>query len=537
MTAPLPRLSRDSAAPARPGDSVDGWLRVFIGLLRLPPPQADGIREELEGHLRDRTRDLMLTGLDEASATRHAIAELGEAADVAARYRALRTEPRRRLLMHLALFGTGAAVAMSLVAVAWSGRPQQPTQSPGPEALLLEQLMAARSSSDSTVRIEDLLAQAETNLGSGHPDPALIATLRDQIAKAQSEARQQRLEAEQTRLNAANALHQLASGSEVPRPSSAMYQPRPTESALSEVVLDLNVDDGSLQEAFKAVGAAAKRPVEVEWGQLGGAGPTTTVSLHRQRITAPRLLEVLSDQLKLSGPQAFDARIVDGVVLVSTREQFDRREETLATYDLSGIIAARQAKYNEERAAIVPEIVNAITDFVSPDDWNQNGGDLAKLQVVGDRLLVRAPARMHPQIAWILSQLPSDGRGGSQGPASSSERSLADLEQTRAKVAESLQKAIQQYGPDHRNVALLKDDLARIDQDLKTRRNQQLGELHVYRLNNRDATEVACTLRELYPDWTITPDARTNSLLVKSPAEHSDVDAAVHKLDGAGQPR
>ena len=99
--------------------------------------------------------------------------------------------------------------------------------------------------------------------------------------------------------------------------------------------------------------------------------------------------------------------MTNGVLEIAPREFFDRRERTLVTYDLSGIISARHETFGEDREKVVPEIQSLICNFVSAEDWRDNGGELAQMSVVGDRLFVEAP-RMHPQVKWILDQLPSD---------------------------------------------------------------------------------------------------------------------------------
>ncbi|MBX3361842.1 MAG: hypothetical protein KF912_09530 [Phycisphaeraceae bacterium] len=111
-------------------DPVGAWLDVLMGLVRLGSAEKRAIRDELDSHLRDRVRDLMLTGLHEANATREAIAELGDAAELAARYaRASKSPARRRIAMNLGLFGmAGAALVTSFVAM------QQPSGTGGSDA-------------------------------------------------------------------------------------------------------------------------------------------------------------------------------------------------------------------------------------------------------------------------------------------------------------------------------------------------------------------------------------------------------------------
>lgn len=109
-------------------DPVGAWLDVLMGLVRLGSAEKRAIRDELDSHLRDRVRDLMLTGLHEANATREAIAELGDAAELAARYaRASKSPARRRIAMNIGLFGmAGAALVTSFVAMSGGGEPSRP---------------------------------------------------------------------------------------------------------------------------------------------------------------------------------------------------------------------------------------------------------------------------------------------------------------------------------------------------------------------------------------------------------------------------
>lgn len=116
----------DAAGPgAEPAqDPVASWLNVLMGMLRVPARQARAIRDELEAHLRDRIDDLLLSGRGEAEAARVAIAELGEAAALAARFRDVNTSSRRRRIMNVSvLMLAGGAAVMSLVALNQGGRP------------------------------------------------------------------------------------------------------------------------------------------------------------------------------------------------------------------------------------------------------------------------------------------------------------------------------------------------------------------------------------------------------------------------------
>ncbi len=83
--------------------TVKAWLDVLVRLLRLPQLAQDEIRLELQSHLSERIRDLILAGHTEDQATRTAIGELGEATDLAQRYKDANRFAKRRLVMNLTL--------------------------------------------------------------------------------------------------------------------------------------------------------------------------------------------------------------------------------------------------------------------------------------------------------------------------------------------------------------------------------------------------------------------------------------------------
>lgn len=370
----IPRLTRDQdGAPApRNPDLVDGWLSVFLGLLPLPSDQAAGIREELEGHLRERIRDLMVTGTAEGDATRQAISELGEAADVAARYRALKTDPRRRLLMHVMVFtAVGAALALSVAALTG-------TKSPRPDSLAGaddRETLLAHTLQESVKVKEDLLREA---IARADEREALLRTRLDQIAAAG------------------------------PIPDPSAFRPEPPE--IQATVMNVDFKATPLADVLQFFGSAAQLPVTVNWNKISAAGalePKTPITLTAKETSLAALLRLINEGTELRGGDLLDCRVTGGTLEFSTRAAFDRREQELISYDLSGVIAARMRTYKEERGPVVEGITSLITSLVSPDDWRANGGDLAQLFVVGDRMFIEGPARLQPQITWIIQQLPT----------------------------------------------------------------------------------------------------------------------------------
>lgn len=106
-------------------DPIANWLDILCSLLRLPANEQQSVRDELENHLRERVRDLIVTGTPESQATGAAIDELGDAAALAREFRTARRTPIRRALMNLAVIGLAAGAAVtSLVALTHGLGPQ-----------------------------------------------------------------------------------------------------------------------------------------------------------------------------------------------------------------------------------------------------------------------------------------------------------------------------------------------------------------------------------------------------------------------------
>lgn len=118
------RAPSASGGSPMPQDEIDRWLATFSALARLPEARRAAVADELEDHLRCRTRDLMLRGASEPEAIRKSIAELGEAAELAARFRLAARTPIWRHVMTFSILGISAA-ALTLSVIAIAGGPQQ----------------------------------------------------------------------------------------------------------------------------------------------------------------------------------------------------------------------------------------------------------------------------------------------------------------------------------------------------------------------------------------------------------------------------
>lgn len=318
---------REGAEPIR--DGVDAWLDVFTRLLRLPESESGAIRDELEGHLRDRVNDLLVSGVSEHDATRRAIEELGDAAILAQRFKDASKSPKRRWLMNLAVIGAaGAALTLSVASF--------------------------------------------TSLPAG------------------SSARQ------------------------APTVAASVYE-EPLQESLSTPV---TLDGSETWSAFFDMIRDATGGTMTDWRDYDQLpiGHDDEVGFSANGAPISGVLEQMNAQFRRD---FYDELVLvpmeQGGVHITSRSAHDRRTITLVSYDIADVL----------RQGVTEQSVNKLLlTYVEPDQWLDNGGDLAKHTIVGDTLFVEAPARFLPRIEWILAQLadgqapeirqgePAGGRGG-----------------------------------------------------------------------------------------------------------------------------
>jgi hypothetical protein len=109
---------------------------------------------------------------------------------------------------------------------------------------------------------------------------------------------------------------------------------------------------------------------------------------------------------------AIEYRVKEGVIEFATRESFDRRESALVSYNITHLI---------ESGVDLEEVRKAITSFVDPEEWEDNGGNLGTMMIVGNRMFVKAPPRMQEGVKWFIEQL----AGQDGAPAAAGERAPA----------------------------------------------------------------------------------------------------------------
>jgi len=310
-------IERDPLAADDSPDSIDAWLAVLVRLLHVAPCQREAIRDEIETHLRERVRDLMIAGSVEHDAIRTAISELGEVADLANRFSHVSKLRIRRTIMNIAVLGVGA-MSIAMATIMFNGSPQPASR------LSVFQPPSAASTAAAATALNDQAVPASFN---GH--------------------------------ELGEVLQFLAQTAD----------------------LDVIIDRRALDEARIAL----NEPITLN-------------------LSAPRPLPQVLDLLAAQLDQPFAWRAADGILEVSTTDVFDRREIVLASFDVQNVLDLIWATSGDDQSA-TERLETLIIEYVEPNAWQANGGDLANVSVVGGKMFVKAPKRFHEPIQWILGQL------------------------------------------------------------------------------------------------------------------------------------
>ncbi|MHC5005028.1 MAG: permease prefix domain 1-containing protein, partial [Planctomycetota bacterium] len=309
-----------AVAGQRRDDPVESWLGVFVRLLQVPEGDRQSIACEIEGHVRERVRDLLIDGLDEEKAVRQAIEELGETAELARRFQSANRFARRRLGMNFAVIAVGAGlVGLGVVAL----QPDDGTAVPAA-------LFAPNS-------------QEEVDL------PGLD--------------------------------HRV----------------------------EVRFDEAPLGEVVEFVAQELDRTVHVHWCELAEIDVDrheTTLTLAARQLSMRRLMDLVLESI--DDPYGELAWSMDEeLVELGTQSLFDERDIALVSYDVSGIGWDMERRFDIPYDEAVGEVTAVLQELVSPDTWESMGGRLAKIHVVGGKMFIQAPRRMHREVVWILGQLAS----------------------------------------------------------------------------------------------------------------------------------
>ncbi len=182
---------------------------------------------------------------------------------------------------------------------------------------------------------------------------------------------------------------------------------------------DFPIGEVALDEAFDALRAASEVSFTVVWTAFLEEGFSGEDTFDITSGDAALAFAELTDLLRAEGVDIAWRDDESGPRL-ATAAYFDAREVRLAAYDLQPLFDA---------GVDIGELQEAVTMFVHPTYWANNGGRLARMQIVGEHLFIEAPARTHAKTRWIIGQVidaeplpgahagagPGLGRGGGPG--------------------------------------------------------------------------------------------------------------------------
>lgn len=189
------------------------------------------------------------------------------------------------------------------------------------------------------------------------------------------------------------------------------------ESGLSLGAARISVsNDTTWGDFFAGVGKAAGKPVTPYWFVLRSLhGDQMCIDINEpigtafEGLTIPQALQQLSEEFNLSPMDGLDLRVTPERIEIAPATYFDRREMSLATYDLSPIIKSQAAELESPeghvRAHVMDQATMLVRSIAYPEMWRDNGGDLAHCQVMGSKLFIEAPARVHVRVRWVLGEL------------------------------------------------------------------------------------------------------------------------------------
>lgn len=180
--------------------------------------------------------------------------------------------------------------------------------------------------------------------------------------------------------------------------------------ALKSVTIDVTMDM-SARQIVGAIVDTHKLGASVDWGSLEEVGfmPDEPLGISGRGLSVMMILNELSRRADDSW-STIDWRLEDQMLTIDRKDVFDMRERELASYDIDGILSSMLDRYSLQYDDASDQVSSVIQEFIEPDQWVNNGGNVAQLRVVSGRMFVYAPLRTHEKVSWMLSEMAkSDG--------------------------------------------------------------------------------------------------------------------------------
>lgn len=413
-------------------------------MLRVPASEREAIRTELNEHLRERIRDLMLSGAAEHAATSQAISELGDAAILARRYQEAIEPSSRRSLMHVGIATAATAALVFSGAALFQGNATPPTPASGTgPAATAPVAVGTLADAELTARMQemyralaesrDIIAKQERELARAHGEvesmQLRVRAAEERAAALQAESFEVHRQHEVAREDASRAAEDLkkvarerdaamarvqqmqASIASVPPSPPATYVP-PANAAWDALrAVQVDMSQAATLNAVMAQSAIRDAKVALAQPRIGEIelDPSGNVHLPDRPLNLAEILEAVNTGIASPSFALLPRATPDGRIMIAPQEAWDRADQVLVIYDLSDIAERDRARSRTPSpfvaASSVHQLHNVITKTVTPTLWQDNGGDLATISTIDASLVITAPERSHHQIRWIIEQM------------------------------------------------------------------------------------------------------------------------------------
>lgn len=402
-------------------DSTRSWLDVLEKLLPVPEQERKAIRDELASHLRERVRDLTIAGVSEHEAVRTAIAELGDAAELAKSYQNVKSGWPNWARSHAMKIAATSVVVAGLVvggiALKGSGQSEQVAK-PVQIALL-----------DPSGKVSLLVPPEGQQVQPGEPANLVDANGTPYKVTRPSDA------------SSSPLITYLLVKPTVVTPSS---MPAPAEgsptliAALAEHDKELDnikvscEHDTTWGTLFENIANAAKKQnvghtmllAESLSIQLGDP-----VGVEFKDISLRDALRIMNEsKASQDGPRLM-VRIKGDTIEFATDEYVDKRDQETRTYSLDALVSECLSKSTphgsdspdmnrlEAEDKVFEDAARVVQDLVEAKMWIDNGGELASMRRYGSKMFISAPKRHFERIEWVLREIGAfQGKDGAAAP-------------------------------------------------------------------------------------------------------------------------
>ncbi len=396
-------------------DSTKSWLDVLEKLLPMPDAERKAIRDELASHLRERVRDLTISGVSEHEAVRMAIAELGDAAELAKGYRNVKSGWPMWARSHAMKIAATSVVVAGLVVggIALRGSGQEGTN-PTPVRIAMV---------DPSGRVTLLESQDEQKPGESAQTGNKI-TFTDGEGNTYEANVQYKFSPTEPRVALPERLDGISTRSALALPEEVQRDIKAQIAAQLEqngehIRVSCGPDmswGGFFEGVAKGTGKKLVThtmllaeglsiqltdPVGVEFAEMSLKDAIRTLNEHKAAEGGPRLV----------------AHITAETIEFATDQYFDKRDQDTRTYSLDALVSEHMKKSahaeggasNITRLAaeeqVFENLARVMMDLVEPNMWKENGGELASVRRYGSKLFIVAPKRHFERIEWMLKEV------------------------------------------------------------------------------------------------------------------------------------